>query len=777
MAGPSAQYVIDIAAQMSGLDPTVAGLNELQSQLAGIGKDSAAFTDAISDLGVQLDGAKAASAAANAALAAGATEYRQLERAADMLAKKAERAALKNAGIIPADLKAKADAAALAVNQFATKLGKLEDEAQAATAAERALGKQLADVKVLQGHVNKTFAKSSEDVAKLQSGLSAVGGPLGVLGQKAAMPIKAFADLRQVVGATRAGMIVAAVGVAALVAAVVALTAAMVAGVVAAAAYAIKLGDTRRAAGLAREAFDALNPTLAGLDFAGLTRDTGVADDRLRALSKTLRDAKVSAGDLPAALRAAALAEAALGQGGADAFIADMKAGKLTVQEFAATAEQKLGGIVSRQMLGLEAQGARFRSNISSLFGGLNIEPALRGLRTLVKLFDENEVAGKAVKFLFSKIFQPLIDNAQNAAYVVEAFALGFLIGLTKLYISLKPYFGAIADFFGFNDTSLSDTLRSAKNAGELVAKAFAYGSVVFGVFAVALGAIVVVVGIVAVLFAALVAVVFAVGFAVGWLAAIIVDTLIAAWVWLSDTMTSLAIAAADATVDALIGLWDTLKAVGQGIVDFVIGAIEWFGSLPGKALAALQALGSLLLGLFQQAWALVTGWLSGVSLADLGMQLIQGLASGITAGVGAVVSAVKNAVGGAIKAAKSALGIASPSKVFANIGINTAEGFAGGVDDGSDTAGEAMQALVAPPVTRAVDVPVPALARPQAATQGPAATGGAGAAKAVDLHGATFNFYGVEGADDAEARFGELLTRAVEGDAAALGAAQGAPA
>ena len=40
-----------------------------------------------------------------------------------------------------------------------------------------------------------------------------------------------------------------------------------------------------------------------------------------------------------------------------------------------------------------------------------------------------------------------------------------------------------------------------------------------------------------------------------------------------------------------------------------------------------------------------------------------------------------------------------------------------------------------------------------------------------LDLHGATFNFYGVKDAEDAERSFGEMLTRLLEGDASQLGA------
>jgi phage-related protein len=358
---------------------------------------------------------------------------------------------------------------------------------------------------------------------------------------------------------------------------------------------------------------------------------------------------------------------------------------------------------------------------------------------------------------------------------VVEAFFLGFLIGATKFYISIKPAIKALADFFGFDDTSLADVLTIAKGAGELAFKAFLAGAVVFTLIAGAIAAVVAVaMGLVAVLAGALyitVKNVIVVLTGLWDLFKTLRPTLEQAWAdfveWGRETLRS-----AGETFDAVVAAVSEFAVAFPGRVSQAIAAaVEWFASLPGKALAVLSALGPMLLGLFTSAWATVMGFLSGVSLVDLGKQLIQGLASGITAGVGVVVNAVKNAVGGAIKAAKSALGIASPSKVFADIGVNTAEGFAGGVDTAAPAADAAVRDMLEPPVS----APVPALVTAASSAQAPTSTSSqASSSGGLNLAGAVFNFYGVEGAEDAESRFGELLTRIVEGDAAALGAAQG---
>jgi hypothetical protein len=739
--GDAAQYLIDVAAQAVGVDTTVAQLDALAKKLTGVGKDSVAFQDALSRVTSQLGVAREESSSAFSALSEGTSAYAKLERAAAQTAKAAERAALKNAGVVPPDLQATASAAASALASQAAVMVGLEAKSKAAAAAEKQLIDSLEGVKRLGGHVNKTMAQSSEQMSKLQSGLSMVGGPVGRLGQQVLGPVKGFSELRSVLGTSRAAMLVTVVGVGLLIVAVAALAVAVVAGAVAVAGFAVSLANTRRAAGLAQEAFAAMNPELAALDFTGLTRDTGVASERLRALAKSLTAAKVAAVDMPVAMRAAALAEAALGQGGADEFIASMREGKLSVQEFANTTEAKLGGIVGRQMLGLEAQGARFRSNISDLFGGLNIDPVLNAMQLLIGLFDRTTEGGRAMQMLFETVFQPLIDQAERAAQVVVGFALGFLIGLTKVYIALKPAIKAIGEFFGFEDTSLTDVCKLAAKAGEFMAKIFVGVAVVVGALALVIG------GVTAAIFA----------LSVGIIKGI---------TWLITARES---------VTEFSGV--LANAIGEGVT----AAIAWLGSLPGKALDAIASVGGAFAGLpgrIASVIASVVAYFSGVNWGDLGASILRGLAAGITGATGIVVTAVKNAIGGAISAAKSLLGIHSPSRVFAGLGENTGEGFVGGVEGMTGEAQRATEGLVAPPVTTplalqaresgANDVPrfASAVTAP-APAPAPASTGAA-----VSMAGATFNFSGIKDAEDAVSRFGEWLTRALEGDAAALGGA-----
>lgn len=93
---------------------------------------------------------------------------------------------------------------------------------------------------------------------------------------------------------------------------------------------------------------------------------------------------------------------------------------------------------------------------------------------------------------------------------------------------------------------------------------------------------------------------------------------------------------------------WDTFKAWGKNVIGFV-------SSLPA-------------------------------TFTRLGGELMDGLILGITGGLRRVTDAVKGVAKGAIDTFKSALGIHSPSKVFAELGVNTVQGYEQGVGKATRT-------------------------------------------------------------------------------------------
>lgn len=646
------RYVIEVAAEMSGHE-TLGELDALADKLAIGGKRSDDFQRAIKRLSTDLEAAKVVSGEAASALAAGADQYRTLERES-LRASKALEKAQASGRFDPRAARA-AYEASTALDKYAVTLKGLEDASAKASAKQSELSSQLAKANKLGAHADARFSATNQRLEKLQAAFGRIPGPIGAMGSKLVGTAKSANELKGVLPAAQLATVALGAAAAIAVVAVIALAAALVYGAVSATKYAVAQADAARQAALSREAFAALSAeTAAGVSaFNAIALETGLADAELVALTKSLRDAEVSAADMPKALRAAALAERALGKGGAGEFVARIREGELAVEDFAQTAEAAFGGIVAEQIRGVDAQLTRAGKSWSKLFAGINIDPFLDALAVLTGMLEKGHPLADAFGGAIKSVLDPIGPLALKAAYAIEAFALGFAIELTKMYIAVKPALAWLGELFGFD----------AKGQGALdflasLGKAFAYVAVVI----------------------------------TGAMAAF-----------------SVLIAGVLAIPAMLAALPFTIYAVGKAITD--------------------------------------------------------GLVEGITSVVPRLIAAVSSAVTAAIDTAKSLLGIASPSKVFAEIGGYTAEGFAGGVDSGAGEAQGSMAALVSPEA--------PAQAAAQGVAQAQGAAGGGGPSKSFDFQGATFVFHGVANAETAKERFADMLTRILEDDAASLAGAE----
>lgn len=129
-----------------------------------------------------------------------------------------------------------------------------------------------------------------------------------------------------------------------------------------------------------------------------------------------------------------------------------------------------------------------------------------------------------------------------------------------------------------------------------------------------------------------------------------------------------------------------TLATIGQTILNTITTVLKSALDITGTKLEDFRKTWETIIN---QVWTLikigmqnvyntVSGWIE--SFKNVGLDIMRGLSDGLNAGIGWVVDAAKSAVQGAIDAAKHALGIKSPSKVFMNIGLNTMSGFAEGI-------------------------------------------------------------------------------------------------
>jgi hypothetical protein len=427
---------------------------------------------------------------------------RQLQRAkpaADSLA-----ASLKTDAAVVDALRSKATSAARAHKKMAdaqrAAAKAAMDDAQAQRAAAAAAKKNAAANALAskrQSKINLLRRKGTGDVGPLAESLTKLGGPLGRTGGKAAEAADAMKKLRGSLGNARGGAVAAVVVITLLVAAITAVT-------VVTAKWAVTQADANRSMALTVKAVEATSDNLLGLSkiIPSVARETGLLTEDIVDLAKQLDAAKVSAKDMPVALRAAAQAERALGKGGAAKFLAQVKAGKKSVAELAGEIDRKFGGIVDKRLTSLDGTSRRLKQNLADTFGGLNIEGLLTGLASMVGLLDQNTSSGKGLKFIFETLFQPIIDGVANVIpkvirgfLKIQIFALKTIIVFKKLknlgvfkalsfaikgvatflalpLIPLKTLIAAIS-FLGSNAEGVWESIKSgASGLGDAVSSA-----------------------------------------------------------------------------------------------------------------------------------------------------------------------------------------------------------------------------------------------------------------------------------------------------------------
>lgn len=124
----------------------------------------------------------------------------------------------------------------------------------------------------------------------------------------------------------------------------------------------------------------------------------------------------------------------------------------------------------------------------------------------------------------------------------------------------------------------------------------------------------------------------------------------------------------------------------------------SWVGQMASNAASAASNFGSSLInGLSSLPGRVV----------EVGSNIIQGLVNGITGAASSVINAIGGVVNDAIEWAKGLLGIASPSKVFAEIGDFTMQGMEKGIDGGLKGVLKTVK-NAATSVTDAFDVDLP---------------------------------------------------------------------
>jgi phage-related protein len=145
--------------------------------------------------------------------------------------------------------------------------------------------------------------------------------------------------------------------------------------------------------------------------------------------------------------------------------------------------------------------------------------------------------------------------------------------------------------------------------------------------------------------------------------------------------------------IDALVkAIPLIIRAIVQALPLIIAGAIELF---LGITIGLVKALPEIIAAIIDAMPLLIQAVIDAVPLfIQAGIDLIGGLIKGIGQAIPQLIGAIGSAIGSAINAGKKALGIKSPSTVFADIGKDTVEGLAIGITRNSSKPIKAIQSL-----------------------------------------------------------------------------------
>ena len=140
------------------------------------------------------------------------------------------------------------------------------------------------------------------------------------------------------------------------------------------------------------------------------------------------------------------------------------------------------------------------------------------------------------------------------------------------------------------------------------------------------------------------------------------------------------------ATVAAIARGFAFVAQVVLGVAGVVVGA---FGLIARVIAVPLTAVAEF--------WRQLVGAFSGVELTftGIGTALVRGLVNGVRGAAGAAYESLRGLANGVVSTVKGALGIRSPSRVFAQLGGHVADGFALGIEGGTGGVRSAIGSMV----------------------------------------------------------------------------------
>ena len=522
------------------------------------------------------------------------------------------------------------------------------------TTYEKLADKQRKAVKVQQE------AKESAD--KLKSAIGVAGGPVKDLADK-------LGTLKSFAGGAGGGMGLLTFASAAAVAVLVGLTAAVVAGTAALASWIVEGANAARTMGLIREAA------------SGSAQNAANLGSQIDALSGKVATSKGKLQELAVSLTKSLSGTRASGQGIVDTF------------NLVAQASEAMGDEVGNQLGEIIKRGKQFgrvQINPFELQGtGLQFQDIAKELATQmhvtvgaaqtalfqgrVKIDDAAKALRTTVEKRFGEInARKLLDLDVQMAKFRE-----HLAALTS-GVNLEPLLKGFSQILSLFDSS---TVAGATLKDTITV----IGNTIGKVFSAAVPDIQA----------------FVKKFINGALDVAIAGLRIALALVQSKESIGKFFKAFDGVLtvrNLVIGLTAVVAGLTAAFVALAVSTVAFWGPIVGigVAVAGLVALIPTLI----KAWDALNDWAKGAaeSMAAVGKAIIDGIIHGLETGWKFLVDKVTG-LADAVKAAfKGALGIASPSKVFAVYGQQTAEGAAQGMDRGAPSVQASADAMAPRP-------------------------------------------------------------------------------
>jgi len=146
-----------------------------------------------------------------------------------------------------------------------------------------------------------------------------------------------------------------------------------------------------------------------------------------------------------------------------------------------------------------------------------------------------------------------------------------------------------------------------------------------------------------------------------------------------------------NAVKTTISNIWNNVKTTVSNTVESIKNVVrDKFEALKGAVSEKMQAAKGKIVEIWNQAKSFLTG----INLASIGKDIIQGLINGIKSKLGAIKNAMKDAADAITGKVKSLLQIKSPSRVLMKLGNHVGEGLAIGIEKMKKTVSAASGVL-----------------------------------------------------------------------------------